>query len=832
MARFWDFPEAFLDRPLVLDGDAGTLTYRAMDAEARLWQNRIIALAGGETPLLVLEFDTSAEAIAAYLGALRTGWPLLVLEPGQMAPDSPITQHYHPDIVLSRRESGFAARRTRMPMEGTEQPHPDLALLLSTSGSTGDPKLVRLSAENIDSNAQAIAEYLSLTPDDRAMTTLPLFYSYGLSVLNSYLAAGGSLVLTRHSVVEPGFWEDFRAGGATSLALVPHQFELLDRSPMAALEERGLRYVTQAGGRLSPDLVRRFAGRGKAAGWQLFLMYGQTEAAPRISYVPPDALPGAADTIGRPIPGGRLRVFDGEREILHPGEEGELVYDGPNVMMGYAAARKDLARGPEVTELRTGDMAQMTGDGFFRITGRLKRFVKLFGLRLSLDRIEALLREKGIVAHAVAHQDQLVLLLPGNQGAAGQEAARRVVAAEYQLPPSVVHTHPLVEVPLLPSGKIDQRALTRIAAEALEQMTTAGGVNDIAELLRQATRAPHVAGQDSFTSLGGDSLGYLQVQMGLEQMLGQAPDGWENMTLAELEALAPQTKRGWGTVGVDVVLRVVAISLVVAEHASNLPLYGGVWMLILLMGHSAGRFQTRTIVEGHWTRLIVKMLYPILPLYALLALAYAIINPTETPLSFFFLLGNFHPARGGFLLGVYWFISLYVQIVLIMAAVAAVPWLRERLAAGPWKAVAKALFALLVLVGGMSLLPGYMDDTHRVVFPVSYITTRGLLECLPIFLTGWVIQAAETPREKAVTLLLSVGVAGVFLHLSGSPGATAWLVAALLLLAIAPRSPSPMWGEGSCRRSRQSRFSSICCIRSSSMRCFMRRRSSGLSTSL
>jgi non-ribosomal peptide synthetase component F len=130
------------------------------------------------------------------------------------------------------------------------------------------------------------------------MTKLPLFYSYGLSVRNSYLAAGESLILTELSVIEPGFWDLFRAQGATSLALVPHQFDLLERSGIAGRDLPGLRYITQAA-----DSGRRFDALSKAAGRGLVLMYGQTEAAPRISYVPPATLPQAAATIGRGDPG-------------------------------------------------------------------------------------------------------------------------------------------------------------------------------------------------------------------------------------------------------------------------------------------------------------------------------------------------------------------------------------------------------------------------------------------------------------------------------------------------------------------------------------------------
>ena len=167
---------------------------------------------GGPAFLVALEFDINLNSIAAYIGALRVGYPVLILEPGQLAPGAGSKRS---GTLRSTSPLGPPIR-SWPPPGNTVEPHPDLRVLLSTSGGTGDPKLVRLSARNIASNAASIAEYLGLTPDDRAAVTLPFHYSYGLSVLNSYLAAGASLLLTRHSVTEPVFWEDARTAKVTA----------------------------------------------------------------------------------------------------------------------------------------------------------------------------------------------------------------------------------------------------------------------------------------------------------------------------------------------------------------------------------------------------------------------------------------------------------------------------------------------------------------------------------------------------------------------------------------------------------------------------------------
>ncbi|WP_210527505.1 AMP-binding protein [Rubellimicrobium arenae] len=791
-AAFWTFPAAFAaSSALIVPGVDGAeiVTYDDLSARADLWRERIVAASGPESAALVaLEFETSVEAIAAYVGALRSGCPLLVIEPGQLAQPGPISRIYAPEIVLGRRGGRFDLQAAGTP-SGVAA-HPDLKLLLSTSGSTGDPKLVRLSALNIDSNARAIADYLAIRATDRAATTLPLFYSYGLSVLNSHLAAGAALVLTEDSVAAPEFWATCRATGVTSLAFVPHQFELLDAGHFARLHLPSLRYVTQAGGRLGPDLARRVRDLGRQSGWDLVIMYGQTEAAPRIAYVPPELLPEAADTIGRAIPGGRLRILgeDGA-EITAPGRQGELVYEGPNVMMGYAERREDLSRGKEVTELRTGDLAERTASGLFRIVGRSKRFVKLFGLRLSLDQIEALLEREGIAARAVASDDRLVLLhARADQG----QAARSAVARTYGIPIAQVHAGHLAETPLLPSGKVDQRALVRHAADLLAREAARPQKRpdtSLADVLRQATRSPEVGPADSFVSLGGDSLSYLEMQLELEQRLGAAPDGWERMPLGDLERLATQgtPKPGRSRIGIDVPLRLGAISMVVGQHATDYPLFGGTWALLLLMGFTLGRFQTDLLRNGEALRFGQRMLYPILPLYAVLTAAYAGLHG-GVPDSYMALLGNYHVWTESSALEPYWFVSLYTQVVLVVGLASLLPPVRRGLARRAWASVGLAYAVAIGVLGtGIAVLGGQGLES----LPVPHHAARDILVCLPVVLLGWMLQSARTPVQRVATLLAGVALWLAVASLNGAPGPRIVLAGAILLLAWSPSIPAP-----------------------------------------
>jgi long-chain acyl-CoA synthetase len=321
-------------------------------------------------------------------------------------------------------------------------------VLLSTSGTTGSPRLVRLARRNLEANAASIAEYLEIDAGERAIASLPIHYSYGLSVLNSHLAAGASIVLTRESVIRPGFWEQAAAQGATSFAGVPYTYAMLERTGLLRTRApKTLRTLTQAGGRLAPEAIVALHELMAERGGRLFVMYGQTEATARIAYVPPDALPDKAGTIGLPIPRGELRVDDGE-----------LVYRGPNVMLGYAEDRADLARGDDLGgELRTGDLGHRDDDGFFVVTGRSARIAKVFGLRVNLDEVEAAARRFGAVA-AVDAGDAVRLFVEGD--AVDPREVRTHLADLMHVNSRAFDVHGIERLPTRGSGKIDYAALS------------------------------------------------------------------------------------------------------------------------------------------------------------------------------------------------------------------------------------------------------------------------------------------------------------------------------------------------------------------------------------
>lgn len=326
--------------------------------------------------------QNTMEIMSSYISAMNSDHAVMLL-----AADineellQNIIKQYKPKWIVGRESyEGYEFNQDKLVrVEQVEITiHPDLALLLSTSGTTGSQKFVRLSYENLKANAESIIEYLHIDENERAIMNLPLSYSYGMSIVNSHLLAGASILLTDESVMEKSFWEFVKEQKVTSIAGVPFTYQMLQRIGLTKMDLPHLKTLTQAGGRLNEKLVRHFGEWALANDKRFYVMYGQTEAAPRMSYIPYDKLLKKAGTIGIAVLGGELSIVDDE-----------LVYKGANVMMGYAESLDDLEKGDELGGvLHTGDTASVDEDGYFTITGRLKRFIKLFGLRINLDDVE------------------------------------------------------------------------------------------------------------------------------------------------------------------------------------------------------------------------------------------------------------------------------------------------------------------------------------------------------------------------------------------------------------------------------------------------------------
>jgi acyl-coenzyme A synthetase/AMP-(fatty) acid ligase len=416
----------------LIDADGDMWTHAELAGEVA---ERAASLKGRKS-LVFCRCEMDARTVVDYLSALQAGHAVAMVD-GGLAPEllSELCERYQPALVLG--PDGTEGRK------GKARPHEDLALLLSTSASTGSPKLVRLSAGAVEANAVSIALYLELGPEERAIASLPFHYSYGLSVLNSHLLAGGAVVLPKGGVMQAGFWSAFERHDCTSFAGVPYSYELLRRSGWHPGGLSSLRTMTQAGGGLAPERALELHNELGLRGARLVVMYGQTEATARIAWVPPTWLDDKPGSIGIPIPGGELEI-DG----------GELVYRGANVMMGYATELDDLALGDKLGGvLRTGDLGHRDDDGFFWVTGRSQRFAKVYGLRINLDEVERALPvhcaavgadERGITVFAVGGDP---------------EELRTRLADRFRLRARTFEVRGVEQLPTTASGKIDYSAL-------------------------------------------------------------------------------------------------------------------------------------------------------------------------------------------------------------------------------------------------------------------------------------------------------------------------------------------------------------------------------------
>ncbi|MGN0481055.1 MAG: AMP-binding protein [Lachnospiraceae bacterium] len=332
----------------------------------------------------------------------------------------------------------------------------ELGLLLTTSGSTGSPKFVRQSYKNIQINAEQIAEYLNISGDDRPITTLPMNYTYGLSIINSHLLCGATVLLTRKTLMDRGFWTFFKEAGATTFGGVPYTYEILKKLRFFKMELPSLKYMTQAGGKLTPELHKEFAEYGMANDKKFIVMYGQCEATARMAYLPADKSLEKYGSMGIAIPGGRLDLIDVNGNIINePDVVGELVYYGPNVTLGYAECEADLSKGDERNgRLETGDMAKRDKDGYHYIVGRKKRFLKIYGNRVNLDETERMLKAYLDIELACGGVDDHLCVYITSDDDKIKEKARRFLVDRTGLNPVAFNVKYVPEIPKNEAGKI------------------------------------------------------------------------------------------------------------------------------------------------------------------------------------------------------------------------------------------------------------------------------------------------------------------------------------------------------------------------------------------
>lgn len=455
---------------LVSENEMTTYAELLTDAE------RIASVAGNRT--LVFHFCTNTRAsIAGYVGFLSHHIVPVMLD---SALDVELALHliviYQPHYIwLPEKRVGEFEGHEKLRMGGyvmLEREvdnlfalHDDLALLMTTSGSTGSPKLVRQSYKNIESNTQSIIEYLKIGRHERAVTNLPMHYVYGLSIINTHLWAGASLLVTEKTLFDRKFWQLVKEQEATSLAGVPYTYEMLAKLRFFGMNLPALHTLTQAGGKLDPELHKRYATWAENQGKRFIVMYGAAEATARMGYLPLELSLVKVGCMGKAIPGGRFELIDESGNIIDkPDTTGELVYYGENVTMGYAEQGNDLAKGDERHgRYVTGDMAQRDVDGIYKIVGRKKRFLKIFGKRTNLEETEHLLRQHfGLTEVACAGTDDLMRIFTTESGM-GEEIVS-YLSAKLGLHHSAFVVQLVPEIPKNAAGKTVYKELEKYDA--------------------------------------------------------------------------------------------------------------------------------------------------------------------------------------------------------------------------------------------------------------------------------------------------------------------------------------------------------------------------------
>lgn len=468
MDRLWNL-EQFKNYIALIEEGGKELTYGQLDTECRKFANVI-----KERCLIFILCKNTIGSALGYITALNNRIvPVMLNRHLEQELLDNLLSTYCPSYLWMPKEQeeefqnttciykafDYVLLRTEYKQEyGLNK---DLALLLTTSGSTGSPKFVRQSYENILDNARSIAEYLKLDASERPITTLPMNYTYGLSIINSHLLVGAALLLTEKSLMQKEFWQFFKAQEATSFGGVPYTFEMLDKLRFMRMDLPSLRTMTQAGGKLTPELHEKFAAYAAETNRKFVVMYGQCEATARMGYLPAEKAVEKKGSMGIAIPGGKFRLIDAEGiEILAPYTTGELVYEGRNVTMGYAECGEDLIKDDERSGvLITGDMAQFDEDGYYFIVGRKKRFLKIYGNRVNLDEMDRLIKGKFEMDAACTGVDDHMYIFLTNQAFA--DLVKEYVVKKTKLNPAAFQVIVIDEIPKNDSGKTLYKELTK-----------------------------------------------------------------------------------------------------------------------------------------------------------------------------------------------------------------------------------------------------------------------------------------------------------------------------------------------------------------------------------
>lgn len=449
----------------IIDDSNGYLTYGELTDQITAVKNAL-----SESELVFCLCDNKVGSLAGFLSLYDNKDVCLLLSshidhslldtlytvyhPSYMWMPAEMVDEFKYEVVYSTL--GFSLCKTGLV---APQMHSDLSMLMTTSGTTGSPKLVRHKYGNIESNAKNVAEVFGWTPDDRGIIDLPMQYAMGLNVITSHLYAGATVMLVAASIVSPLYWKFIKEQKGTNFTGVPYSYEILSKLRFQCMDLPYLHTMAEGGGKLSDAQFETFAKFAEEKGKRFFATFGTTETSARLAYLPPKDASTHIGSIGTALPEGKLSLVDENgNEITTPDIEGELRYEGPNVTMGYGTCVEDLMKGDEFCgTYYTGDIAKMDADGYFYIVGRKKRFLKLFGLRVSLDQSEKIIKEAFNIECACTGDDNQMRIYITDDSL--KEVVKKLISEKTGLMLKSFEVNVINEIPRFESGKINYKLL-------------------------------------------------------------------------------------------------------------------------------------------------------------------------------------------------------------------------------------------------------------------------------------------------------------------------------------------------------------------------------------
>lgn len=705
----------------------------------------------------------------------------------------------------------------------------DLVGILYTSGSTGESKGVMLSHRNFVARAKCVSEYLDLNADDRILHLPHYSFGFGLDQLFNGFYAGACGVL--HNYVTPqALMKVLLEQRITGIAGVPTAMAALTALDWPLEIREHLRYIAIAGGRMPEGATRALRCLAPEAG--IFLMYGQTETL-RSTFLAPGEVDRHPNSIGRAISVAKIHVVRADGTLCDPDEPGELVQTGDTVALGYwndpqrtaqifrpAPAASAPGTEPAIA-VWSGDIVTYDEDGRLYYVGRQDDLIKTSGYRVSPSEIEDVLHASGLVEAAavvgVKHSelDQVVVAFVTTRGQEkldrdGLFAYCRQQLPGYMLPYQIVHRDAL---PLNANSKIDRRRLVseygeqvhdtvlerpraqleKPSAEKADLMSRALeflGVRrrrsaSVGEIFASAFNLRSVDDQKSFSSLGGDSLSYVDVSIALEDFIGHLPENWENMSIQELEQI-PRSNSASTTIAPDVLLRAITILGVVAVHNRYSNLTGAPSLLFVLSGWSFARFawtgdpaQVRQSIFGT----MMKVVIPTMLLMLMFFLGDGIIH-----WSTLFFYDNLVSAASPLFWEGSWFVQVLFQILLFMGILACIPGV------APLGEKHSYAFGIVLTIGGFLLHYVIAKTVHSPILTFGNLPQYFLWQ----FALGWLILHSKTQIQRLITLLILFGCLGALTTIYDmtsdyvlSYHAPYWLLIGTLLLLWMPSVPLP-----------------------------------------